>query len=620
MDTPNPDTLKHIVDRLKANDIAWFKDRFKAGDFAWLKDRLPEGGYTKLGEKIEAGDLAYVRTIFGGLDVPGFASLSGARAAVAGGAVLKEGAGATGAVASKAAQGVVINDDRRKKGAVWLLPVALAAALLLGFGLSRLGKDNTDVAATDTAAVAQESVAPATDAAPIDTATADTATTETAAVAPAATKDILDTAAGAGSFNTLGAAINAAGLTETLKGAGPFTVFAPTDDAFKALPAGVLDALLKPENKETLDKILSYHVVAGKVTAADIKPGDVATVESSTVKLAVNGGKVTVNDANVTSADIAATNGVIHVIDKVLVPASIDVTTLLAAPTTTASATTTAPAAVPAGQTIVDVAVANGSFATLVAAVKAAGLAETLAGPGPFTVFAPTDEAFKKLPAGLVDALLKPENKATLTKILTYHVISGKVMAADIKPGEVETVETGKITLATDGGVTINGSTKVGPTDVTASNGVIHVIDSVLVPADVDVAALLGGSAPTTTVDLTTTNKAGDATAEDLTVYFDSGSARINAAGAIKVANAVKALSTAPAGTKVALVGRADKTGNAAANLALSKSRAESVLAALKIGLGDKAANVAFTTEAKGDTEQVTDLAFARRVTIEIAR
>ena len=119
MDTPNPDTLKHIVDRLKANDIAWFKDRFKAGDFAWLKDRLPEGGYTKLGEKIEAGDLAYVRTIFGGLDVPGFANLSGAKAAVAGaaaagGAVLK-GAGATGAAASKAAQGVVINDDQRKK-------------------------------------------------------------------------------------------------------------------------------------------------------------------------------------------------------------------------------------------------------------------------------------------------------------------------------------------------------------------------------------------------------------------------------------------------------------------------------------------------------------------------
>ncbi len=330
MDTPNLDTLKHIVDRLKANDIAWFKDRYKAGDFAWLKDRLPEGGYTKLGEKIEAGDLAYVRTIFGGLDVPGFANLSGAKAAVAGAAVAAgaalKGAGPTGAAVSKSAHGVVINDDRRKKGAVWLLPVALAAALLLGFGLSRLGKDKTEVVVADTTAVSEASVAPITDAAPTNTATA-----ETAAVAPAATKDILDTAAGAGSFNTLGAAINAAGLTETLKGAGPFTVFAPTDDAFKALPAGVLDALLKPENKGTLAKILSYHVVPGKVMAADIKPGDVATVESSTIKLAVTGGKVTVNDANVTSADIAATNGVIHVIDKVLVPSSIDLTKLIAA-------------------------------------------------------------------------------------------------------------------------------------------------------------------------------------------------------------------------------------------------------------------------------------------------
>ncbi len=593
MTLPTPDVLKHIGDRLKANDIAWFKDRFKAGDLAWLKDHLPEGGYTKLGERIEAGDLGYVRTLFGGLDLPGFGALFGGGAkAAAAGAV---GAGAAAAKAGK----VVINDDRRKKGAVWLLPLALIAALGLGFGLSRLGKDDkTEVAIAETTApAAEESVAPATEPAATD--------------APAAAANILDTAKAAGSFTTLGAAVDAAGLTETLNGEGPFTVFAPTDDAFKALPAGALDALLKPENKEALATILKYHVVPGKVMAADIAAGDVATVEGSTVKLATEGG-VTVNDAKVTSADVAASNGVIHVIDKVLIPSSIDVASLLAAPTTTA------PAAPAAAGTIVDVAVANGSFTTLVAAVNAAGLGETLSGTGPFTVFAPSDDAFAALPAGVVDALVKPENKDTLTKILTYHVVAGTVLAADIKAGDVPTVEGGTVKLATEGGVTVNDA-KVVTADVIASNGVIHVIDKVLLPQGVDVNALLKPAADAP-VDLTTTNKAGDATPEDLTVYFDSGSARINAAGQAKIDGAVATLSTAAAGTKVALVGRADKTGDAAANLRLSQRRAEAVQAALVKGLADKASNITFTADAQGDTEQIDDLAFARRVTIEIAK
>jgi uncharacterized surface protein with fasciclin (FAS1) repeats len=271
---------------------------------------------------------------------------------------------------------------------------------------------------------------------------------------------------------------------------------------------------------------------------------------------------------------------------------------------------------------IIDTAQAAGSFTTLTAAIDAAGLTETLKGEGPFTVFAPTDDAFKALPAGLVEALLKPENKDTLTSILTYHVVAGKVLAADIKPGDVPTVEGGTVKLGTDGGVTVNDA-KVVTADVAASNGVIHVIDKVLVPSDVDVAALLGGAAaPTTTVavDLTTTNKAGDATPEDLTVYFDSGSARINAAAQAKIDGAVKLLSDASAGTKVALIGRADKTGDAAANLALSKRRAAAVQTALVKGLADKAANITFTADAKGDEEQADDLAFARRVTIEVAK
>jgi len=140
--------------------------------------------------------------------------------------------------------------------------------------------------------------------------------------------------------------------------------------------------------------------------------------------------------------------------------------------------------------TIVDVASADGSFATLVAAVTAADLVETLSGAGPFTVFAPTDEAFAALPEGVLDALLLPENKAVLTQILTYHVVSGMVMAADVKDGDVATVEGQTIKLSTAEGVTVNGATVV-VADVAASNGVIHAIDAVILPPGVDVAKLL---------------------------------------------------------------------------------------------------------------------------------
>lgn len=132
--------------------------------------------------------------------------------------------------------------------------------------------------------------------------------------------------------------------------------------------------------------------------------------------------------------------------------------------------------------TIVGIAAGNENFTTLVAAAKAAGLVETLSGEGPFTVFAPTDEAFKRLPAGTVETLLKPENKDKLAAVLKYHVVSGKVMAADVKSGEVTTVQGSKATIkATDGKVTIDGANVI-KTDIEGSNGVIHVIDSVILP------------------------------------------------------------------------------------------------------------------------------------------
>lgn len=276
--------------------------------------------------------------------------------------------------------------------------------------------------------------------------------------------DIVDTAVADGRFTTLVAAVEAAGLVETLKGEGPFTVFAPTDDAFAALPEGTIESLLLPENKQQLTDILLYHVVSGKVMAADVTGLEsAATVLGKDIAIKVDMGNVYINEAKVIITDIETSNGVIHVIDAVLLPPSDEAAE---------------------SNTIVDVAVADGRFTTLVAAVQAAGLVETLSGEGPFTVFAPTDEAFAALPAGTVESLLLPENKQQLTDILTYHVVSGKVMAADVVNLTSAPTVLGKdITITVkDGKVFLNDTVQVIITDVEASNGVIHVIDAVLLP------------------------------------------------------------------------------------------------------------------------------------------
>ena len=271
-------------------------------------------------------------------------------------------------------------------------------------------------------------------------------------------KDIVDTAVGAGQFKTLAAALGAAGLVDTLKGKGPFTVFAPTDAAFAKLPAGTLEMLLKPENKAKLAAILTYHVVPGAVKAADVvKLKYAGTVNGQRVDIKVDGAKVTVDGAAVTATDIACSNGVIHVIDAVILPVD---------------------------GTVVDVAVKNGSFNTLVAAIKAAGLVETLSGKGPFTILAPTDAAFAKLPAGTLEMLLKPENKKQLVEILTFHVVPGVAAYSDavVKMTEVPTVLGSPVAVKVVGGkVMLNGATVVA-VDVEATNGVIHVIDTVLMP------------------------------------------------------------------------------------------------------------------------------------------
>ena len=155
---------------------------------------------------------------------------------------------------------------------------------------------------------------------------------------------------------------------------------------------------------------------------------------------------------------------------------------------TTVAATDSTEMATEVGN-IVAVAQGNPEFSTLVAAVTAAGLGEALSGEGPFTVFAPTNAAFEALPAGLLEKLLLPENKEVLTKILTYHVVAAKLMAADVKAGDVATLEGSSFAVTTEGGVKVNAA-NVTATDVPASNGVIHVIDAVLVPASIDVSSL----------------------------------------------------------------------------------------------------------------------------------
>jgi uncharacterized surface protein with fasciclin (FAS1) repeats len=282
-------------------------------------------------------------------------------------------------------------------------------------------------------------------------------------VSQTGTDDIVDTAVAAGDFTTLATALEAAGLVDTLKGEGPFTVFAPTDAAFAALPEGTVEALLA--DIPALTDILLYHVVSGSVPAADVVTLDAATtIQGSDVSIEVVDGGVVLNDSvNVVTTDVFASNGVIHVIDAVLLP-----------PT---------PADMDAPEAdIVDTAVAAGDFTTLATALEAAGLVDTLKGEGPFTVFAPTDAAFAALPAGTVEGLLA--DIPALTDVLTYHVVAGEVLAADVVGlSSATTVQGSEISIeVVDGSVILNGNVEVVATDVLASNGVIHVIDGVLLP------------------------------------------------------------------------------------------------------------------------------------------
>jgi len=265
------------------------------------------------------------------------------------------------------------------------------------------------------------------------------------------TVDIIETAEAAGSFSTLLAAVDAAGLTATLQGDGPFTVLAPTDAAFAALPEGTVEDLLN--DIPALTEILLYHVVAGEVPASDVvEQSLVETVQGSDFKVTVDG-DVFVNEATVIETDIEASNGIIHVIDQVLLPPP----------------------------SIAAIASASDDFSTLVAALDAAGLVETLAGEGPFTVFAPTNAAFAALPEGTVESLLN--DIPALTSILLFHVAGEKLAADDVVGSDsIATLEgTSAEVFVDENGVRIAGA-NISVTDIPAANGIIHVIDAVMIP------------------------------------------------------------------------------------------------------------------------------------------
>lgn len=278
---------------------------------------------------------------------------------------------------------------------------------------------------------------------------------------------ILDTAARAGQFKSLITSVVAADLDSTLRGSGPFTVFAPTDAAFAKLPAGTLEMLSKPENKSKLQDILKYHILSGRVLAQDAaKLTSAKTLLREKITISANN-SIMINNATVIKADILCNNGVIHVIDTVLLPPEF--------------ADESTPRR---SDGIIATAEKAGNFKTLLAALKATGLDAALDSDGPFTVFAPTDEAFAKLPPKTMNKLLTPEGKTDLANILKYHVIAGKSLSAKeaVTAGRASTLHGSRIQIdIKNGSVMINNAKAIG-TDIKTGNGIIHLIDTVLLP------------------------------------------------------------------------------------------------------------------------------------------
>lgn len=275
-------------------------------------------------------------------------------------------------------------------------------------------------------------------------------------------KNIVETAQSLPQFSTLVDAVVKAGLVDALSADGQLTVFAPTNDAFDALFAQLGVNGIEDLTADQLTPILLYHVVGAKVMAADVSTGYVSTLNTTApgdnsvlLYAEVNNGVSLNKTTMVTATDVEASNGVIHVIDNVLLPTD-----------------------------VVDIASNNGNFSILVEAVVKAGLVDALKADGPFTVFAPTNAAFEALFAQLGVGGIADLTADQLTPILLYHVVSGNVRAADVGSGMVSSLNTDAMIdiMVSEMGVKLNGTSNVIATDVQGTNGVIHVIDAVLLP------------------------------------------------------------------------------------------------------------------------------------------
>ena len=272
---------------------------------------------------------------------------------------------------------------------------------------------------------------------------------------------IVDIIVGSEDHTTLAAAVGAAGLVETLNAGGPFTVFAPTDAAFALLPEGTVESLIA-DTTGALANILTHHVSGGATLSTDLYDGMmITTVAGTELVVSSDSNGVYIDGAMVTVANLTADNGVVHVINAVLLPeAEVE------------------------SNTVVDIIFDSPNHLLLAGAVVASGLAETLSGDGPFTVFAPTDSAFAILPEGLVETLLE-DPSGQLTTILMHHVYGGSALSTDLSDGMMVTTLAGtelEVEIDTNG-VYIGGAMVV-IADLTADNGVVHVIDAVLVPVE----------------------------------------------------------------------------------------------------------------------------------------
>lgn len=274
----------------------------------------------------------------------------------------------------------------------------------------------------------------------------------------AAGNSIVAVAQTAGGFDTLLAAATAGGLAEALATNGPFTVFAPTDAAFAELPQAAVNNLLQPENRETLASLLQHHVVAGRIDAAGvIEAGELESLAGTPLTVEVEGDEVRIGGVRIVQTDIGADNGIIHVVEQVMFPAGF--------------------------ACIATVAQRAGQFNTLLAAAEAAGLKDALSVQGPFTVFAPTDDAFAALPEGTVENLLQPENRAELKRLLQHHIVAGRLPAEEVLAAEsLETLAGTTLQVTLDGEQPQVGGADITATNVMAGNGVIHVINAVLIP------------------------------------------------------------------------------------------------------------------------------------------